>query len=102
MAHVRHAKGGAGASRTVRCEPSARFEPSACFVFDFPTTDAALARVGDNLNIWFAHGANLQMVGFYQQYNGENPPALSIDGPHVAADFFAAMNEPNLWAMTCM
>ena len=91
MADIRLAKPAAGASETVTCAPEARF------VFDFPTTDATLAREGDNLNIRFEDGSNLQLEGFYQQYNEENLPSFTIDGTEVAAaDFFAAMNEPDL------
>ncbi|MBD5647115.1 MAG: hypothetical protein HDQ89_05645, partial [Desulfovibrio sp.] len=91
MADIRLAKPAAGASESVQCAPEARF------VFDFPTTDATLARDGDNLNIRFEDGSNLELQGFYQQYNEENLPSFNIDGTEVAAaDFFAAMNEPDL------
>ena len=91
MADIRLAKPAAGATQSVPCEPEARF------VFDFPTTDATLARDGDNLNIRFEDGSNLELQGFYQQYNEENLPSFNIDGTEVAAaDFFAAMNEPDL------
>ena len=91
MADIRLAKPAAGASQSVPCEPEARF------VFDFPTTDATLARDGDNLNIRFEDGSSLQLEGFYQQYNEENLPSFNIDGTEVAAaDFFQAMNEPDL------
>ena len=91
MADIRLAKPAAGATESVTCEPEARF------VFDFPTTDATLARDGDNLNIRFEDGSNLELQGFYQQYNEENLPSFNIDGTEVAAaDFFAAMNEPDL------
>ncbi|WP_165078125.1 MULTISPECIES: VCBS domain-containing protein [unclassified Desulfovibrio] len=91
MADIRLAKPAAGATQTVPCEPEARF------VFDFPTTDATLARDGDNLNISFQDGSRLQLEGFYQEYNGDNLPSFTIDGTEVAAaDFFEAMNEPDL------
>ncbi|MBD5648145.1 MAG: hypothetical protein HDQ89_11285, partial [Desulfovibrio sp.] len=91
MADIRLAKPAPGASQSIPCEPEARF------VFDFPTTDATLARDGDNLNIRFEDGSNLELQGFYQEYNEENLPSFSIDGTEVAAaDFFAAMNEPDL------
>ena len=91
MADIRLAKPAAGATQSIPCEPEARF------VFDFPTTDATLARDGDNLNIRFEDGSNLQLEGFYQQYNEENLPSFNIDGTEVAAaDFFQAMNEPDL------
>ncbi|MDE5878653.1 MAG: hypothetical protein K2G99_01285, partial [Desulfovibrio sp.] len=91
MADIRLAKPAAGASQTITCEPEARF------VFDFPTTDATLARDGDNLNIRFEDGSQLQLQGFYQEYNADNLPSFNIDGTEVAAaDFFQAMNEPDL------
>ncbi|MBD5558419.1 MAG: hypothetical protein HDQ92_07740, partial [Desulfovibrio sp.] len=91
MADIRLAKPAAGASQSIPCEPEARF------IFDFPTTDATLARDGDNLNIRFEDGSNLELQGFYQQYNEENLPSFNIDGTEVAAaDFFQAMNEPDL------
>ena len=91
MADIRLAKPAAGATQSVPCEPDARF------VFDFPTTDATLAREGDNLNIRFEDGSNLELQGFYEQYNEENLPSFNIDGTEVAAaDFFQAMNEPDL------
>ncbi|MBD5625920.1 MAG: hypothetical protein HDQ90_00140 [Desulfovibrio sp.] len=91
MADIRLAKPAAGASESVQCAPDARF------VFDFPTSDATLARDGDNLNISFQDGSRLQLEGFYQEYNGDNLPSFSIDGTEVAAaDFFEAMNEPDL------
>ncbi|MBD5417284.1 MAG: hypothetical protein HDR50_06420 [Desulfovibrio sp.] len=91
MADIRLAKPAAGASESVQCAPDARF------VFDFPTSDATLARDGDNLNISFQDGSRLQLEGFYQEYNGDNLPSFNIDGTEVAAaDFFEAMNEPDL------
>ncbi len=91
MADIRLAKPAAGAAETVPCAPEARF------VFDFPATDATLARDGDNLAIQFEDGSRLNLEGFYTEYNEENLPSFSIDGTEVAAaDFFAAMNEPDL------
>lgn len=91
MADIRLAKPAAGASETVPCAPEARF------VFDFPATDATLARDGDDLAIRFEDGSRLNLEGFYTEYNEENLPSFSIDGTEVAAaDFFAAMNEPDL------
>ena len=71
MADIRLAKPAAGASESVQCAPDARF------VFDFPTTDATLGRDGDNPNIRFEDGSQLQ--GFYQEYNGDKLPSSSID-----------------------
>ncbi len=91
MADILLAKPAAGASQTIPCAPEARF------VFDFPATDATLARDGDNLAIQFEDGSRLNLEGFYTEYNEENLPSFSIDGTEVAAaDFFAAMNEPDL------
>ena len=91
MADILLAKPAAGASQTIPCAPEARF------VFDFPTTDATLAREGDDLAIQFEDGSSLNLQGFYTEYNEENLPSFSIDGTEVAAaDFFAAMNEPDL------
>ncbi|MDE7370644.1 MAG: hypothetical protein K2N07_02670, partial [Desulfovibrio sp.] len=91
MADIRLAKPAAGASESVQCAPDARF------VFDFPTSDATLARDGDNLNISFQDGSRLQLEGFYQEYNGDNLPSFSIDGTEVAAaDFLEAMTAPDL------
>lgn len=91
MADIRLAKPAAGASESVACSPEARF------VFDFPTSDATLARDGDNLTITFSDGASLNLEGFYEEYNKENLPSFTIDGTEVAAaDFFDAMNEPDL------
>ncbi len=91
MADILLAKPAAGASQTIPCAPEARF------VFDFPATDATLARDGDDLAIQFEDGSRLNLEGFYTEYNEENLPSFSIDGTEVAAaDFFAAMNEPDL------
>ncbi|WP_308620507.1 hypothetical protein [uncultured Desulfovibrio sp.] len=91
MADILLAKPAAGASQSIPCAPEARF------VFDFPATDATLARDGDDLAIQFGDGSRLNLEGFYTEYNEENLPSFSIDGTEVAAaDFFAAMNEPDL------
>lgn len=91
MADIRLARPAAGASESVACSPEARF------VFDFPTDEATLARNGDNLTITFSDGASLNLEGFYEEYNKESLPSFTIDGMEVAAaDFFNAMNEPDL------
>lgn len=91
MADIRLARPAAGASESVACSPEARF------VFDFPTSEATLARNGDSLTITFSDGASLNLEGFYEEYNKENLPSFTIDGMEVAAaDFFNAMNEPDL------
>ncbi|WP_304473466.1 calcium-binding protein [uncultured Desulfovibrio sp.] len=91
MADIRLVKPATGASQSVPCTPEARF------VFDFPATEATLAREGDNLAIRFEDGGSLTLEGFYTEYNEENLPSFDINGTEVAAaDFFAAMNEPDL------
>lgn len=91
MADIRLARPAAGASESVACSPEARF------VFDFPTSEATLARNGDSLTITFSDGASLSLDDFYKEYNKESLPSFTIDGMEVAAaDFFNAMNEPDL------
>lgn len=67
------------------------------FVFDFPTGDATLSRDGDNLILTFDDGGSLELTDFYTTYNKENIPDFVVDGAEISgADFFTAMNEPDL------
>lgn len=67
------------------------------FVFDFPTGEATLSRDGDNLVLRFEDGGSLELTDFYTTYNKENIPDFVVDGTEISgADFFTAMNEPDL------
>ncbi len=66
------------------------------FVFDFPTADPVMERVGDNLVFTFNDGAALVLENFYVEYNAENLPAFVVEGLDLSAqDFFAAL-DPDL------
>ena len=91
MADIRLVRPEAGTNQAVACEPEAKF------VFDFPTDAATLSRNGDNLVMTFEDGATLTLTDFYKAYSSKNMPSFEVDGAQVAgADFFAAMNEPDL------
>lgn len=82
------------AAQTRQTVPSAAEDR---FVFDFPTGDATLSRDGDNLILTFDDGGSLELTDFYTTYNKENIPDFVVDGAEISgADFFTAMNEPDL------
>ncbi len=66
------------------------------FIFDFPTADPVMERVGDNLVFTFNDGASLVLENFYVEYNAESLPAFVVEGLDLSAqDFFAAL-DPDL------
>ncbi|WP_298068876.1 hypothetical protein, partial [uncultured Mailhella sp.] len=91
MSDIRLLRPAAGTNQAVACEPEANF------IFDFPTDAATLSRSGDDLVMTFEDGATLSLTDFYKTYSSENMPSFDVGGSQVAgADFFTAMNEPDL------
>lgn len=91
MADIRLSKVPSGTNQNIACTPDS------CFVFDFPTAEATMTRSGDNLVFTFDDGGSIELTGFYTTYNSERMPDFEVDGATISgADFFTAMNEPDL------
>lgn len=91
MADIRLSKVPSGTNQNIACTPDSRF------VFDFPTAEATMTRSGDNLVFTFDDGGSIELTGFYTTYNSERMPDFEVDGATISgADFFTAMNEPDL------
>lgn len=91
MADIRLSKVPSGTNQTIACTPDSRF------VFDFSTDEATMTRSGDNLVFTFDDGGSVELTGFYTTYNSEEMPDFEVDGTTISgADFFTAMNEPDL------
>lgn len=91
MADIRLSKVPSGTNQTIACTPDSRF------VFDFSTDEATMTRAGDNLVFTFDDGGSVELTGFYTTYNSEKMPDFEVDGTTISgADFFTAMNEPDL------
>ncbi len=64
---------------------------------NFPTTDVALSRVGDNLVFEFSSGRSAVLNGFYNVYNSQNMPTFLVDDQEIPGEvFFAAMESSDL------
>lgn len=66
--------------------------PDSRLVLQFPSAQASMERVGDNLLFSFDDGSSIQLSDFYTQYSQESMPDFEVDGTLVAgADFFNAL-----------
>ncbi|MGE9986098.1 VCBS domain-containing protein [Desulfovibrio sp. SGI.169] len=91
MADIRLFKVSFGTKQTIACAPDSRF------ICDFPTAEATMTRSGDDLVFTFDDGGSIELTGFYTAYNAAKMPDFEVDGAIISgADFFTAMNEPNL------
>ena len=68
--------------------------PGNRLLFDFPTDQALLDRVDDNLVLTFDDGGTVTLQNFYTAYTKDTLPEFVIDGQPVAGEqFFAALGE---------
>ncbi len=66
-------------------------------IFDFPTSDVSLNRIGDDLSLEFVDGSTISLNNFYNTFNSDNMPTFNIEGIEIDGEtFFAALDATDL------